>query len=110
MARKVVFSVQQTFSSVSAGLVRAPDRWHRAERKLTADKASKVASCLDVELEGEDNFLFVNKQICNLFFGVQLEIFNFLNAKGVKLADDVGIPGKIVALKPVFDFFTTCHV
>ena len=53
------------------------------------------------------NFLFVNKQVCNLLLGVQLEIFNFLNAKGVKLADDVDISGKIVALKPVFDFFNT---
>ena len=54
MARKVWFSSQQIFLSVSAGLVRAPDRWHRAERKLTVGKASKVVSCLDVELEGED--------------------------------------------------------
>ena len=54
MARKVVFSVQQTFSSVSAGLVRAPDRWRRAERKSTVGKASKAVSSSDVELEGED--------------------------------------------------------
>ena len=54
MARKVWFSTQQIFSSVSAGLVRARDRWHRAERKSTVGKASKVVSCLDVELEGKD--------------------------------------------------------
>ena len=54
MIRKVWCSSQQIFSSVSAGLVRAPDRWHRAERKSTVGKASKVVSCLDVELEGED--------------------------------------------------------